>query len=92
MFDGVALVVDDGAAAADPAGVGVLEGELAVEEHEFAFVFALGGQAGLGLGFLHDDLAEAAGVGVALLEGSRADAVDLASVAYGRSSCSRRRT
>ena len=47
MLDGVALVIDDRAAAADPAGIAVREDELAAEELEVAFVVALGGQAGL---------------------------------------------
>ena len=68
LADGVALVVEDRAAVADPPqiGAGVDEHGVAVlVEDECAALVALGREAGLGLGLDHEGLAGAAKVAVA---------------------------
>ncbi|EYF00194.1 Hypothetical protein CAP_1088 [Chondromyces apiculatus DSM 436] len=78
LLDGVALVVDDGAAGADPA----LErdGHLqdAAVEHGVAVGVEDRGEAGLGLDLAHQLAAGAVGVGVALLPAGVRVAVGLA--------------
>ncbi|EYF01266.1 hypothetical protein CAP_8519 [Chondromyces apiculatus DSM 436] len=81
LLDGVALVVDDGAAGADPAGVrgrgGHLRGAISAD-HGMAVGVEDGGEAGLGLDLAHQLAAGAVGVGVALLPAGARVAVGLA--------------